>query len=294
MKSNKRRFIKRNSTLILSIASLAFIISLFFQIILGASKWKHDITSQMKMYIYLEDSVSVNQINTLVFKFKKLPYLNKINGKSDIEFKSKNKTANEFISKNNENFEDLLGENNPFKNLLIVGINDDFKNETEFNVLAKNLAKIDGVYEVTFPNRYVSTLIKKIDRISYFLFFIIFSVCVFVYLQISNFVKINIHSNRLLIKSMQLLGSTDNYIRKPYLIESLRQGLIGGTIGAISAYLIIYYFSNSIPELKGLIEENNMQLLSFLICTLFCCLFSMTSTIFSLNSKLKTSISNLI
>ena len=90
MKSNKQRFIRRNSTLILSIASLAFIISLFFQIMLGASKWKNDITSQMKMYIYLEDSVSVNQINALVLKFKKLPSLNKINGKSDIEFKSKN------------------------------------------------------------------------------------------------------------------------------------------------------------------------------------------------------------
>ena len=274
MKSNKQRSIKRNSTLILSIASLAFIISLFFQIILGASKWKNDITSQMKMYIYLEDSVSVKQINALVLKFKKLPYLN--------------------ISKNSENFEDLLGENNPFKNLLIVGIKDDFKNETEFNVLAKNLAQNQGVYEVTFPNRYVSTLIKKIDRISYFLFFIIFSVSVFVYLQISNFVKINIHSNRIIIKSMQLLGSTNNYIRKPYLIESLIHGLIGGTLGAILAYLLIYYFSNSIPELKGLIDENNMQLLSFLICTLFCCLFSIIATVFSLNSKLKTSISNLI
>ena len=125
MKSNKQRSIKRNSTLILSIASLAFIISLFFQIILGASKWKNDITSQMKMYIYLEDSVSVKQINALVLKFKKLSYLNKINGKSDIEFKSKNKTANEFISKNSENFDST-----PFLHKSCIPIEEvDFRND---------------------------------------------------------------------------------------------------------------------------------------------------------------------
>lgn len=294
MKSNKQKTISKNSTLIISMASLAFIISLFLQIILGASKWKNDITSQMKMYIYLEDSLNVNQIKTLVLKFKKNPYLNNINGKSDIVFKSKNKTANEFTLKNNENFEDLLGDNNPFKNLLIIGITDEFKNETELNILAKNIEQIDGVYEVTFPNKYVTPLIKKINQISFFLFFILFSFCVFVYLQISNFVKINIHSNRILIKSMQLLGSTNSYIRRPYLIESIIHGLIGSTLGALIAFLLIYYFSNTIPELKGLIDENIMQLLLFSICILFCCVFSLISTIFSVNSKLKTNISNLI
>ncbi len=294
MKSNKQTTIRKNSTLIVSIASLAFIISLFFQIILGASKWKNDITSQMKIYIYLEDSLNVNQINALVYKFKRAPYLNKIDGKSDIEFKSKNKTASEFIIKNKENYEDLLGENNPFKNLLIVGISDEFKNEAKLNILAKDISKINGVYEVTFPNRYVSILIEKINQISSFLLFIMFSVSVFVYLQISNFVKINIHSNRILIKSMQLLGSTNNYIRKPYLIDSLIHGLLGGTIGTLISYLLIYYFSNSIPELKELVNESNMQILSFFICTLFCCLFSLIATVFSLNLKLKTSISNLI
>lgn len=294
MKSNKQTTISKNSTLIVSIASLAFIISLFFQIILGASKWKNDITSQMKIYIYLEDSLNVNQINALVYKFKRAPYLNKIDGKSDIEFKSKNKTASEFIIKNKENYEDLLGENNPFKNLLIVGISDEFKNEAKLNILAKDISKINGVYEVTFPNRYVSILIEKINQISTFLLFIMLSVSVFVYLQISNFVKINIHSNRILIKSMQLLGSTNNYIRKPYLIDSLIHGLLGGTIGTLISYLLIYYFSNSIPELKELVNESNMQILSFFICTLFCCLFSLIATIFSLNLKLKTSISNLI
>ncbi len=294
MKSNKQTTIRKNSTLIVSIASLAFIISLFFQIILGASKWKNDITSQMKIYIYLEDSLNVNQINALVYKFKRAPYLNKIDRKSDIEFKSKNKTASEFIIKNKENYEDLLGENNPFKNLLIVGISDEFKNEAKLNILAKDISKINGVYEVTFPNRYVSLLIEKINQISSFLLFIMFSVSVFVYLQISNFVKINIHSNRILIKSMQLLGSTNNYIRKPYLIDSLIHGLLGGTIGTLISYLLIYYFSNSIPELKELVNESNMQILSFFICTLFCCLFSLIATVFSLNLKLKTSISNLI
>lgn len=294
MKSNKQTTIRKNSTLIVSIASLAFIISLFFQIILGASKWKNDITSQMKIYIYLEDSLNVNQINALVYKFKRAPYLSKIDGKSDIEFKSKNKTASEFIIKNKENYEDLLGENNPFKNLLIVGISDEFKNEAKLNILAKDISKINGVYEVTFPNRYVSILIEKINQISSFLLFIMFSVSVFVYLQISNFVKINIHSNRILIKSMQLLGSTNNYIRKPYLIDSLIHGLLGGTIGTLISYLLIYYFSNSIPELKELVNESNMQILSFFICTLFCCLFSLIATVFSLNLKLKTSISNLI
>jgi cell division transport system permease protein len=294
MKSNKQTTIRKNSTLIVSIASLAFIISLFFQIILGASKWKNDITSQMKIYIYLEDSLNVNQINALVYKFKRAPYLNKIDGKSDLEFKSKNKTASEFIIKNKENYEDLLGENNPFKNLLIVGISDEFKNEAKLNILAKDISKINGVYEVTFPNRYVSILIEKINQISTFLLFIMLSVSVFVYLQISNFVKINIHSNRILIKSMQLLGSTNNYIRKPYLIDSLIHGLLGGTIGTLISYLLIYYFSNSIPELKELVNESNMQILSFFICTLFCCLFSLIATVFSLNLKLKTSISNLI
>jgi len=294
MKSNKQKTNLKKPTIIISIASLAFIISLFFQLILGASKWKNEINSQLKMYIYLDDSLDVKGINSLIYKMKKLPNINRINGKSDIQFKSKNKTASEFISKNSDNYEDLLGENNPFKNLLIMGIADNNKNENEFNKLAKNIMQFDGVFEVTFPNKYITSLTRKINQISYFLLFIILTVCIFVYLQISNFVKINIHSNRILIKSMQLLGSTNHYIRKPYLIESATQGLIGGTIGALMAYLLFFYFSNSISEFKRLLDESQLQLISFFTCTIFCTLFSLIATVLSINSKLKTSVSNLI
>ena len=67
MKSNKQKTNLKKPTIIISIASLAFIISLFFQLILGASKWKNEINSQMKIYIYLDDSLDVKGINSLIF-----------------------------------------------------------------------------------------------------------------------------------------------------------------------------------------------------------------------------------
>lgn len=294
MKSNKFSPISLNPILLILIASLAFIISLFFQLFLGANKWKNDINSQMKIYVYLDDSLDINHINNLVLKLKKLPYLNKIDGKSDILFKSKNITANEFMINNNENFEDLLGNENPFKNLLTIGIDSKLKNENEFKKIAESLSKTKGVYEVTFPSKQIATFSKKIDQISYLFLILMFCFCVFVYIQISNFVKIHIFANRIQIKSMQLLGSTNSYIRKPYLIKSLLHGLIGGTSGCIVTYFLIYNFSNLIPELDTLISEYYLIFSVLLICIGFCCLFSFVATILSLNSKLKTSISNLL
>jgi cell division transport system permease protein len=294
MNSNKHKPNKLNSTLIISIASLAFIASLFFQLTFGASKWKSDITSQMKIYVYLDDSLDVSNIQKMILKFKKLPFLNKIEGKSDIEFKSKNLIANNFFKNTNESYEDLLGENNPFKNLLMIGISKQYKNEKDFKTVAKILTQYEGVHEVTFPNRYISILINKINQITYFMLFIMLCVGIMVYLQIYNSVKLHIHANRIIIKSMQLLGSTNGYIRRPYFINSLLQGLIGSILGMSVSYILIYYFSISITELNNLFLEINVQLIALLTCAIFCCLFSLIATLFSLNAKLKTSISNII
>jgi len=282
MKTNKVKPNSINQLLVISIASMAFISCLFFELFFGISTWGKEVKSQMKVYVYLEDSVSYQQIQQHILTLKKSSYVGRTaDNKIDIQFISKNKIAADFQKKSNESYEDLLGENNPFKN------SDGFKR------ISKLIENTPGVFEVTYPSLYVSLLIVKIKQISLFLIVLILILAALIYVQMSNYVKLNIHSNRLLIKSMQLLGSTNDFIRKPYLMNALLHGLYGGAIGFTLSISLVYYFSNAVDELSVLFLSSQLQLLSFFGCLLFCMLFSLFSTYLSLNKYLKIRHSNL-
>jgi cell division transport system permease protein len=294
MKTNKVKPNSINQLLVISIASMAFISCLFFELFFGISTWGKEVKSQMKVYVYLEDSVSYQQIQQHILTLKKSSYVGRTaNNKIDIQFISKNKIAADFQKKSNESYEDLLGENNPFKNLIIVGLKEEFKNSDGFKRISKLIENTPGVFEVTYPSLYVSLLIVKIKQISLFLIVLILILAALIYVQMSNYVKLNIHSNRLLIKSMQLLGSTNDFIRKPYLVNALLHGLYGGAIGFTLSISLVYYFSNAVDELSVLFLSSQLQLLSFFGCLLFCMLFSLFSTYLSLNKYLKIRHSNL-
>jgi cell division transport system permease protein len=294
MKTNKVKPNSINQLLVISIASMAFISCLFFELFFGISTWGKELKSQMKVYVYLEDSVSYQQIQQHILTLKKSSYVGRTaDNKIDIQFISKNKIAADFQKKSNESYEDLLGENNPFKNLIIVGLKEEFKNSDGFKRISKLIENTPGVFEVTYPSLYVSLLIVKIKQISLFLIVLILILAALIYVQMSNYVKLNIHSNRLLIKSMQLLGSTNDFIRKPYLMNALLHGLYGGAIGFTLSISLAYYFSNAVDELSVLFLSSQLQLLSFFGCLLFCMLFSLFSTYLSLNKYLKIRHSNL-
>jgi cell division transport system permease protein len=294
MKTNKVKPNSINQLLVISIASMAFISCLFFELFFGISTWGKEVKSQMKVYVYLEDSVSYQQIQQHILTLKKSSYVGRTaDNKIDIQFISKNKIAADFQKKSNESYEDLLGENNPFKNLIIVGLKEEFKNSDGFKRISKLIENTPGVFEVTYPSLYVSLLIVKIKQISLFLIVLILILAALIYVQMSNYVKLNIHSNRLLIKSMQLLGSTNDFIRKPYLMNALLHGLYGGAIGFTLSISLVYYFSNAVDELSVLFLSSQLQLLSFFGCLLFCMLFSLFSTYLSLNKYLKIRHSNL-
>jgi cell division transport system permease protein len=92
---------------------------------------------------------------------------------------------------------------------------------------------------------------------------------------------------------MQLLGSTNGFIQKPYLMNALLVGFLGGLIGFIFAEGAFYYFTTSIPEITSLFFEVKNQVQLVLVCVGFCTLFSLVASFFAISRYLKIQHTNL-
>jgi len=293
MKYSKSRPQSTQVTLVISMASLAFIVALFFQLFVSVKSWGDEIKSQMKVYVYLSDSLQTAELANTITYFKSRPYLGVKELKPELEFKSKAQIASEFLKSSQEDYQTLLGEENPFKNCLILGIKEEFKNEAAFKKIVAEIQARPEVYEVTYPNTFLGSLLGKIKTVGYVGVVLIALLVLFVYIQLANHIRLHIHGNRVLIKTMQLLGSTNGFIQKPYLLNALLVGFLGGLIGFLLADGAFYYFSTSIPEMSTLFFETNNQIQLVLTCLGFCTLFSLIASFFAITKYLKIQHTNL-
>lgn len=290
MKNNKIKSTSINTMMVASVSGLAFIIGFFILLIIGANSWGTHLQNQMKVYVYFDDSLQVNQINEKIQLIKK----DKSVDASNIQFVSKERIAKDFLASSHENYEELLGDVNPFKNLAIVGLTDSSKTINKIAVLASKFKSISGVYDVSYPSQMLMSLTPKIKVITSIISILILILCIWIYVQMSNYIRLQIHGNRLLLKSMQLLGSTDQFITKPYLVNSLILGMIGSLLGYVLINGLLVYITSQIPEIQLLVFNINTQITLFVSIMIFCVLFSLVSTYFSVQKYLKNSHVNLI
>ena len=255
----------------------------------GAYTWGESIQAQMKVYVYLDDSLQTNQIDSTVLVLKN----RKEFIASSAQLVDKQSIAKDFLNTTHENFEELLGDVNPFKNLLIIQTKPEFRNKASFEKLATSLRSSPGIYEVTYPENYLELIIPKIKVISSAALIFVLLIALIVYFQISNYTKLHIHANRTLIKSMQLLGSTNGFIKKPYLLKSVILGLFGSLLGYLITNVFYFYINNQIPELTSYLFNVTNQLIILVGTMTIAILFSLVSTLLTLNKYLKLSASNL-
>jgi cell division transport system permease protein len=289
MRYSKGKASATNQIIVISIACLSVIISLLFQLLSGAYNWGESIQSQMKVYVYLDDSLANKQIDSTILVLKKKPQL----VTTSIKLVKKEEIAKEFLNTTHENFDELLGEVNPFKNLLVLELKPEFRDKYGFEKLAKELRSFSGIYEVSYPSNFLDMIIPKIKVISGAAFIFIILIGLIVYFQISNYTKLHIHSNRTLIKSMQLLGSTNGFIMKPYLLKSVMLGLLGALFGYLLTNLFYFYLNSQIPELTSYLFNAINQVSILLGTTAVAILFSFISTLITVHKYLKISASNL-
>ena len=279
-------------SVVFSITLALFMIGALGMLAIHSKKLTTLIQENVEMQVYLKKNISDAQ----QIKIKKLlegyDFVAKNeDGSARINFISKEDGAKAFIAETGENFVEFLGEN-PLRDEFIINIDDEHQTETGMAAIAKTLEGLAGVFEVEYVENLVLTINKNITKIAMVLggFGVILIIVVIV--LINNTIKLALFSQRFLIRSMQLVGATSSFIRKPFLLRSIAHGMAGAVIASILLLALAEYAYTKVDELL-LLKDNDLMILLMGILVLLGGLIGFFSSLRSVNKYLKLSLDEL-
>ena len=186
------------------------------------------IRSEYKIEVFFEDNVTNEDAQLIVDQIKEL------DGVQSIAIVTKEHALKIYQEQFDENLIDILGYN-PLPSSAVINIEKHGNTEVDVEPLITNLEKILNVDEVV----YEGTLIRRVEyfykTIVKIISYIAIGLLVITIIVISNTVKLSVYAKQDLIQNLKSIGATKMFIKTPFIIE----GILDGIIGAILAIIVL-------------------------------------------------------
>jgi cell division transport system permease protein len=228
---------------------------------------------------YFKENVLVNiylKNNTKDFENKQLiKFLNLNDDVKQITYLSKEDAAKTFSKEIGEEFVGFLGYN-PLLDAISVQLYSDKIDVYSIEKFIENINDFEFIEEVEYDKPLVNALNTNFEKMGLWIF--ILSVIFFLtsFILINNSIKISIYSKREIIKTMQLVGATSKFIRKPFIWTYVRIGFLSSIASLILLVIIILQLSFQIEEIDLFTKINDLIIL---IC--FIIFYGITSSFIS-------------
>lgn len=250
----RRRLLNSYFSVVLSITFVLFLLGVLGLFLINGKKIASHFKEQIAMSIYLKDNAKDIEITQLQKKIQLDSATKSIN------FITKEEAAEKYIRDIGEDFLEFLGYN-PLLNSIDINFNSNYVNTASLEKRKKEIESIDFVDEVVYDNPLVKLLDENIKKITLILLFITSIFVLIAIILINSSIRLSIYSKRFLIKTMQLVGATKSFVRKPFIWNHVRLGIISSTISLIALSIIIVQLDKYLPELKILQEANELTFL---------------------------------
>lgn len=277
--------------MVFSVTLALFVVGLFSTLLLQTNKLTSVIQENIEIQVYLNKNTSENQRNRIQRELATSPYVLKKEDQPQIVFISKEEAAKQFIKDTGEDFSEFLGDN-PLRDALVINIVPEFQTNVKLDSISQRIEAISGVYEVTFVESLVDSINKNLRNIALILLGFATILLLVVVMLINNTIKLALFSQRFLIRSMQLVGATSSFIKKPFLQRSLLHGAIAGVLASALLYGLLQFANNKIERLSEL-QDSVLFLSLYGVLILLGSFIAFISTYRAMNKYLKMSLDEL-
>lgn len=260
-----------------------FFLSIALFTYLKSSSIENYFKENVTVNIYLKNSSRDNDVKQIN------KFLNLNENVKSIEFISKEDAAELFANEIGEEFVGFLGYN-PLLDLISVRLFGDKIDIYNIEEFIESLDNFEFIEEVEYDKPLVESLVNNFERIGVLI--IIISVLFFItsFILINNSIKISIYSKRDIIKTMQLVGATKSFIRRPFIASYVRIGFYSSIVSLILLFTSLFQASFELDEIDFFSNTKDIMILvSFII--LFGIFTSYISSYFMTQKYLKLKIS---
>ncbi|MES2456390.1 MAG: permease-like cell division protein FtsX [Bacteroidota bacterium] len=205
-----------------------------------------NLSTYVKENIVLNIIVDEGAKETDVLQFQK--DLNANPAVKNTQYVNKEMAARNLTNDLGEDFVNFLGYN-PLLSTVDVYLKADYANTKSIEALKTGIAKNPVVKEVIYQSSLIDMVNKNINTIGLIILGFAAILLVISVALINNTIRLAIYSQRFLIKSMQLVGATKNFIRKPFVLLAALHGLIAAFIAVLILLGLLYYAQREIPEI---------------------------------------------
>lgn len=247
-KYQKRRLITSYFSVVISIALVLFLVGLLALLVLNTKKVADNFKEQIALTVYLKDTAKEVEIDQMQKSLALAEYT------KTIEFVSKEEAAKAYSEEIGEDFMEFLGYN-PLQNSIDVYFNADYVSETQIAEISRDLGDKEFVDEIVYDKPLIALLNDNIKRLSFWILIVSGLLTFIAVLLINSSIRLSVYAKRFTIKTMQMVGATKHFIRRPFILRSIKLGLIGSTISLIGMGIVLYYLNKSFPELNLISDE---------------------------------------
>jgi cell division transport system permease protein len=227
---------------VFGIAMVLSMIGLLGLIMVEANNLSRYVKENIVLNIFVDDAAHETDILQLQKQIEDYPMV------KQTQYVSKELAARNLQKDLGEDFVKFLGYN-PLSQSLDVYLKADYANNADIAKFKANLLKNPLVKEVKYQESLVDQMNQNLTTISLVILTFAFIFVVLSVALINNTIRIAIYSQRFLIKSMQLVGATKSFIRKPFLLYGIWHGLLGGLIAIIILLGTLSLAYKEIPDL---------------------------------------------
>ncbi len=276
-KLNKRIF-NSWATSLISISLVLTMLGLLGIILVNGRQLSEYVREQIGFTLVLEDNTKQADVKKLLDKLEKSTFV------KSTRYVDKETASKELTEQLGEDFTGFLGYNPLFESVE-VKLFAQYTSSDTLQILEKKLLAYPQVSEVFYQKDLVEVINQNIRKITLFVLIISILLTIIFVALINNTIRISVYSQRFTINTMQMVGASNSFVRKPFLKQSMLVGFYGAVIANILLIVGMYLYRN---ELQGLISAEVLYPTGIVFLGVFILglLFSYLSTFFAVNKFL--------